>query len=85
MLSSVLNSRRAIEMNIVIMRTFVALRKMSTNYREIMQILTTMRGQYDAQFDQVYDALEKLVNPPLDPRPRIGFRRMDEKEQKAKS
>jgi ORF6N domain len=80
MLSSVLNSRRAIEMNIAIMRTFVALRKMSSNYREIMQILTTMRGQYDAQFDQVYNALEKLVNPPLDHRPRIGFRRMDEKE-----
>jgi hypothetical protein len=78
MLSSVLNSRVAIEMNIAIMRTFVALRKAASNYQEIMHILTIMRSQYDAQFEEVYSALEKLINPPEEPRPRIGFRRKDE-------
>lgn len=78
MLSSVLKSRTAIEMNITIIRTFVALRKVASNYKEIMQILTEIRNQYDAQFEEVYTALEKLINPPEEPRPRIGFRRADE-------
>jgi hypothetical protein len=79
MLSSVLKSRTAIEMNIAIIRTFVVLRKaVASNYKEIVQILTEMRSQYDAQFEEVYTALEKLINPPEEPRPRIGFRRADE-------
>jgi hypothetical protein len=80
MLSSVLKSQAAIDMNIAIMRTFAALRKVASNYEEIMQILTEMRGQYDVQFEKVYAALEKLINPPMPPRPRVGFRRPDEKD-----
>lgn len=80
MLSSVLKSITAIEMNIAIMRTFVALRKVASNYKEIMQIITEMRGQYDVQFEELYAALEKLIHPPQPPRPRIGFRRPDEKD-----
>ena len=80
MLSSVLKSQTAIEMNIAIMRTFVALRKVSYNYKEIMQILADMRLQYDAQFEQLYSALDKLINPPAEPLPRIGFRRAGEKD-----
>ena len=80
MLSSVLNSKTAIEMNIAIIRTFVALRKVASNYKEIKQILTDMRSQYDARFEEVYAALEKLINPPNEPRPRIGFRRADEQD-----
>jgi hypothetical protein len=80
MLSSVLKSQTAIEMNIAIMRTFVALRKVASNYQEIMQILTDMKGQYDAQFEELYTALEKLINPPQEPRPRIGFRRPGEEQ-----
>lgn len=80
MLSSVLKSPTAIEMNIAIMRTFVALRKAASNYQEVIQILTEMRGQYDAQFEELYAALEKLINPPEQPRPRIGFRRPGEED-----
>jgi hypothetical protein len=78
MLSSVLKSRTAIAMNIAIVRTFIELRKVASNYKEIMHILTEMRSQYDAQFEEIYSALEKLINPPEEPRPRIGFRRADE-------
>ncbi|MDO6432770.1 ORF6N domain-containing protein [Flavitalea sp. BT771] len=79
MLSSVLKSKAAVEMNIAIIRTFVALRKVASNYKEIMEILMEMRSLYDAQFEEVYSALEKLINPPpQEPRPRIGFRRGDE-------
>jgi hypothetical protein len=80
MLSSVLKSQTAISMNIAIMRTFVALRKVSYNYKEIMHILADMRNQYDAQFEELYTALEKLIHPPEEPRPRIGFRRKDEQD-----
>lgn len=74
MLSSVLRSKRAIEMNIAIMRTFVALRKIASHYQEIMNILIAMRNQYDGQFEEVYAALEQLIHPPQPPRPTIGFR-----------
>ena len=80
MLSSVLKSQTAIEMNLEIMRTFVALRKVASSYKEIVQILKEMRNQYDAQFEEVYTALEKLIDPPQEPRPRIGFRRNDEQD-----
>jgi len=78
MLSSVLKSKTAIEMNIAIIRAFVALRKIASNYKEVLEIMIEMRSQYDAQFEEVYTALEKLINPPREPRPRIGFRRTDE-------
>ena len=74
MLSSVLKSASAIKMNIAIMRTFIALRKVAANYTEIMQILTEMRNQYDKRFAELYNALNKLINPPQPPRQRIGFK-----------
>lgn len=77
MLSSVLKSASAIEMNIAIMRAFIALRKVATNYREIMQILSEMRNQYDKQFSEVYKVLDLLVNPPQPPRNKIGFKNYD--------
>lgn len=75
MLSSVLKSERAIEMNIYIMRTFVALRKMAINYEEVMNALKAMRLQYDKQFDDIFHALELLIRPPDAPRTLIGFRK----------
>ena len=77
MLSSVLKSRKAVEMNIAIMRTFIALRKVAANYKEVMQILTDMRKQYDSQFTELYNALANLINPPQGPRKRIGFKSDD--------
>ncbi len=74
MLSSVLKSASAREMNIAIMRTFIALRKVAANYKEIMQIVTEMRNQYDTNFTQIFNALEQLINPPQEPRKRIGFK-----------
>ena len=60
------------------MRTFVALRKISVNYSEIMSLLEEMRTQYDTQFEEVFKVLESLVNPPQPPRRRVGFRRQNE-------
>jgi hypothetical protein len=80
MLSSVLNSQTAIDMNIAIMRTFVALRKVASNYEEVLNVIADMRSQYDAQFEELFTALEKLINPPQQSRPRVGFRRAGEQD-----
>ena len=74
MLSSVLKKASAKEMNIAIMRTFIALRKVAANYKEIMQIVAEMRNQYDTNFTQIFNAFEQLTNPPQQPRKRIGFK-----------
>ena len=78
MLSSVLRSKAAIEINILIMRTFVALRKLSINYKEIMLLLNEMRSSYDKKFEQIFKILDFVLNPPVPPRRRIGFRRNNE-------
>ena len=63
MLSSVLKSKKAVEMNVAIMRTFVALRKIALNYHEIMAELNKLKSEYDHQFEQIFKALEYLVSP----------------------
>ena len=75
MLSSVLNSKRAIAMNVAIVRTFIALRRLSKNYSAIMAKLKQMEGKYDKQFKEVYDLIHDLLDPPSQPRKRIGFRK----------
>ena len=74
MLSSVLKTASAREMNVAIMRTFIALRKVAANYKEIMQIVAEMRNQYDTNFKQIFNAFEQSTNPPQQPRKRIGFK-----------
>lgn len=80
MLSSVLKSKIAIKMNIAIMRTFVTLRNMAIDYREIKCLMDEMKSKYDSKFEAVFNLLEQLINPPLTPRRRIGFRRNDEEK-----
>ena len=77
MLSSVLKSTIALDMNIAIMRTFIALRKVAANYKEIMQIITAMQNQYDNRFGALYKVLEQLINPPKPIRNKIGFKVYD--------
>ena len=73
MLSSVLRSSRAIQVNIAIMRAFVKLREMLTANRDLAQRLDEMESKYDAQFKVVFDAIRELMAPPEKPRGRIGF------------
>ncbi|MBK9735744.1 MAG: ORF6N domain-containing protein [Saprospiraceae bacterium] len=55
MLSSVLKSSKAVEMNIAIMRTFVALRKLAINYDELLKKLEAMEKGYDGKFKEIYN------------------------------
>ena len=74
MLSSVLNSERAVQVNIEIMRAFVKLREMLASHKDLALKLAEMEKKYDSQFKVVFDAIRELMTPP-EPKPRrIGFR-----------
>ena len=77
MLSSVLRSRRAIQVNIEIMRAFVRLRQMLQANVDLAKKLATLEKKYDAQFRIVFDAIRELMAPPTKPKRRIGFRKGD--------
>jgi hypothetical protein len=85
MLSSVLNSEKAIQVNIQIMRAFTKMREMFVNYQEIKQKIEDMERKYDHQFkinsylfEEIFEeikAINKLLEPPLEDKPKgkIGF------------
>ena len=73
MLSSVLRSKRAIQVNIAIMKTFVRLRGILSSHRGLAEKLDALERKYDAQFKAVFDAIRELMAPPTSPRRRIGF------------
>lgn len=77
MLSSVLRSERAVNLNILIVRTFVALRKIAISHQELMKKLEQLKLEYDDKFEDIFAALDHLFNPPqpiASPRKRIGFK-----------
>lgn len=73
MLSSVLNSERAIQVNIAIMRAFSRLRHILATHTDLARKLDELEKKYDAQFRVVFDAMRQLMNPPDTPRKQIGF------------
>lgn len=77
MLSSVLNSPRAIQVNIEIMRAFIRLRRILASHAELARKLENLEKKYDVQFKVVFDAIRKLMTPPERKRRRIGFHRED--------
>lgn len=74
MLSSVLRSPRAIQVNIEVMRTFVRLRSMLQTDDVLARKLAALERKYDAQFRIVFDAIRELMAPVNAPKKRIGFR-----------
>ena len=74
MLSSVLNSERAVQVNIQIMRTFSQLREMLAGNKELKLKIEEMEKKYDSQFKVVFQAIRELFEPPASkPKRRIGF------------
>jgi len=74
MLSSVLRSRRAIQVNVEIMRAFLRLRQMLGSHADLARKLDALEKKYDVQFKVVFDAIRELMRPPEPNRRRIGFR-----------
>jgi ORF6N domain-containing protein len=74
MLSAVLRSKRAISVNIEIMRAFVRLRRMLASNAELSRRLDELESKYDRQFKVVFDAIRQLMAPHVPARKQIGFR-----------
>jgi phage regulator Rha-like protein len=85
MLSGILNSKKAIEMNIAIMRAFVELRRVlliKSDFKIQLDLIKDRLGGYDAQLNQIYDAIENIMDETAaknkwDNRTRIGFTKGD--------
>jgi hypothetical protein len=75
MLSSVLRSKRAVAVNVEIMRAFVRLRAMLAGHEDLARKLAALERKYDAQFKVVFDAIRELTAPPSKPCRPIGFER----------
>src|SRR4030042_5625335 len=73
MLSSVLNSKRAIEVNILIMRAFVQLRQMISSHKDLLRKVEEIEKKYDEQFKVVFEAIKQLMIPTEKPKRKIGF------------
>jgi hypothetical protein len=90
MLSCVLKSERAIAVNIQVIRVFTKMREMLMTHKDILVKLEQIEkkllhqdGRMDghqADINIIFTALKGLLNPPREPRPRIGFRRKDERD-----
>lgn len=73
MLSSILNSERAIQVNIQIMRTFTKLRELMATHADLRRKIESMEKKYDHQFQVVFDAIKQLLDPPTQTKRKIGF------------
>ncbi len=73
MLSGVLHSARAIEVNITIMRAFIKLREIIASHKDLACKLEALEKKYDVQFRVVFDAIRKILNPEEKPKRKIGF------------
>jgi hypothetical protein len=74
MLSSVLHSPRAIQVNVEIMRTFVRLRRILASHADLAERLEALEQKYDAQFRVVFDAIRQMMQPAEKGRKEIGFK-----------
>jgi hypothetical protein len=91
MLSSVLNSQTAIQVIIQIIRVFTRIRELMLTQKDIFVKLEQIEkellnqnwrlGKNEQDITMIFNALKKLLNPPQEPRPRIGFRRLGEGDQ----
>jgi len=73
MISSVLRSKRAVQVNIEIMRAFVRLRQILASNAELARKMDALEKKYDAQFKVVFDAIRQLMAPPEPNKRKIGF------------
>lgn len=85
MLSSVLKSRRAVHVNIEIMRTFVRLRRFAQSHEELAGRLRALESKYDGQFKVVFEAIRELMAVPEPSKKRIGFRAGEKRKSYGKT
>ena len=74
MLSGILNSDRAIKVNVAIMRAFIQMRRLITSYKDLEKKINELENKYDKNFSIVFEALKQLIRQESEPRKRIGFK-----------
>ena len=77
MLSSVLRGKKAVDVNIAIIRTFVRLRKLLESNKELEKQILSMQQKCDQQFQVVFDAIKRLIGREKEPRKVIGYKKSD--------
>ena len=81
MLSSVLRTERAVEVNTQIVRTFIRLRRIIESYAELAEKLEDLEEKHDAQFTVVFDAIRQIMgDTKIPPKRQIGFGRDEDRE-----
>jgi len=85
MLSSVLRSKRAVQVNIEIMRSFVRLREMLAAHKDLDRKLADLEKNYDEQFKVVFEAIHQLMIPPKKPKKKIGYTVKEKQKAYSKS
>jgi hypothetical protein len=84
MLSSVLRSKRAIQVNIQIMRAFTQLRQMLSTHKDLKRKIESMEKKYDQQFQVVFEAIKQLLTEEGKPKKKIGFTAKEKQKAYAK-
>jgi len=84
MLSSVLRSKRAIHVNIQIMRAFTQLRQMLSTHEDLKRKIESMEKKYDQQFQVVFEAIKQLLSEEDKPKKKIGFTVKEKKKRYGK-
>jgi hypothetical protein len=74
MLSGILNSERAINVNIAIMRAFVQMRRLMETHKELAKKINELESKYDEQFSIVFEAIRQLIQKENEPRNPVGFK-----------
>lgn len=77
MAANVLNSPRAVQTSIAVVRAFLRLRQMALSVEELARKVHSLEKKHDGQFKIVFDALRQLMTPPVKPKPQIGFHSKD--------
>jgi hypothetical protein len=77
MLSSILNSKIAVQVNIAILRTFVKLRQLLIDHKDLAVKIDRLEQKYDQQFKVIFTAIQQMLKEDSKPRPRIGFKQGD--------
>ena len=77
MLSSVLRSKKAVEVNISIMRAFILVRQLAVSHKELLRKIKELEKKYDKNFAEIYEAMNLLLNPPQPRRKKVGYKHYD--------
>jgi hypothetical protein len=85
MLANVLNSERAAQTSVQVVRAFVRLRQLLSSNTELARKLEALENKYDRQFKAVFDAIRQLMSPPKEKRREIGFHVKPEDGSKPKA